>query len=83
MNKWDLDVPQKELFPTNDDITTADVPTQEERMAMNEDTLEFRELTNEQEVHKRKRLLLRNPWTCRKTRNSSSTTWTMCRSHKI
>ena len=49
-NKWDLDVPQKELFPTNDDITTADVPTQEERMAMNEDILEFRELTNEQEV---------------------------------
>ena len=48
-NKWDLDVPQKELFPANDDITTADVPTQEERLAMNEDTLEFRELTNEQE----------------------------------
>ena len=49
-NKWDLDVPQKELFPTNDDMATADVPTQEERLAMNEDTLEFRELTNEQEV---------------------------------
>ena len=49
-NKWDLDVPQKELFPTNDDMATADVPTPEERLAMNEDTLEFRELTNEQEV---------------------------------
>ena len=49
-NKWDLDVPQKELFPTNDDMATADVPTPEERLAMNEDSLEFRELTNEQEV---------------------------------
>ena len=49
-NKWDLDVPQKELFPTNEDMAPADIPTQEERMAMNEDTLEFQELSNEQEV---------------------------------
>ena len=49
-NKWDLDVPQKELFPTDEDMAPADVPTQEERMAMNEDTLEFQELSNEQEI---------------------------------
>ena len=48
-NKWDLDVPQRELFPTQDANTASDIPSAETQANLPQDTLRHEE-TPEAEV---------------------------------
>ena len=42
-NKWDLDVPQRELFPTQETNTAADIPSAENQANLPQDTLRHEE----------------------------------------
>jgi len=44
-NKWDLNVPQRELFPTPEDNTSADIPSAEVQADLPQDTLNHEEVS--------------------------------------
>ena len=48
-NTWDVDVPQKELFPTSEESTPSNIPSAEVQAELPQDTLNHSETTEPQE----------------------------------
>ena len=48
-NTWDVDVPQKELFPTSEESTPSNIPSAEAQAELPQDTLNHSETTEPQE----------------------------------